>query len=206
MGIILGTIAAISAAAVSVAKSLAVVGLAVEGLKLLGNAIMGIAKALGLIKPQSNVEDLGDKALQAEADGITIDEYDSYAEYVKAVEDYDADPEKSKLIPEDIKVQKGIELTTGVLIEKFPELPVADFIEYVGKNPGYFTEGRMREIGNLIKNDGKCIANILNYMNGSEKDDLVIDRTIQSLMNIEKKVNPDFTNKIVLKDVLNLRK
>ncbi len=206
MSIILGTIAAIATAAVSVTKSLAVVGLAVQGLKTLGNSLMVVAKVLGLIKPENKIEELGDKALQAEEDGIKLENYKSYAEYVKAVEEYDVDVEKSELIPEERKILKGIELTTGVIIEKFPELPIVDFFEYAGKNPEYFTEDRMKEIGNLMKDNGKYVSDILNYMNGSEKDDFILGTTIDTLTSIEKKVNPEISNKDALKYVLNIRK
>lgn len=77
MGLILGAIGAITAAAVSVTKALAVVGLAVEGLKVIGNAIASIAKELGIIKPDRDIEEFGDRALQAEEKGITPDKYSS---------------------------------------------------------------------------------------------------------------------------------
>lgn len=66
MGLILGAIGAIVTAAVTVSKALAVVGLAGQGLKVIGNAIASIAKALGIIKPERDVEEIGDRALQAE--------------------------------------------------------------------------------------------------------------------------------------------
>ena len=74
------------AAAVTVSKALAVVGLAVQGLKIVGNAIVSIAKALGIIKPERTVEEIGDRALQAEEKGITPDKYESYEAWIKEIE------------------------------------------------------------------------------------------------------------------------
>lgn len=203
MGIILSTICA---AAVSVVKSLTVVELAVQGLKVLGNALMGIAKTFGLVKVESKVEDLGDKALQAEEEGIYPEKFLTYAEYVNAVEAFEVDPEKSKMIPEEKKVQKGIELTAGVTIERFPNLPVAEFFECVGKNPEYFTEPKIEEIGKLVMQDEEYLAEILNYIDGTEQEDSAIEKMIETLKNIEKNVNPDMSDRDALKNVLNIRK
>ncbi|MDY6294970.1 MAG: hypothetical protein SPL45_01550, partial [Schwartzia succinivorans] len=79
-----------------------------KDLLMFAQIIMGILKGLGLIKPEEDVEDLGDKALQAEEEGITPEKYDSYEEYLKAVEEFEIDPEKSKEIDEGKKLEKGV--------------------------------------------------------------------------------------------------
>lgn len=202
MGIILGTIAAIVAAATTVTKALAVVGLAVQGLKSLGNVFMSLGKALGLIKPEMKVEDLGDKAIQS---GYNPEDYDSYAEYVKAVEDYDLDPEKSQLTTEEEKITKGMELATGVTIEKYQEFPIEDFCIAVGNNQKYFTSEKMGEIAKLIQSDGQYIPNLLNYMNGTEKDSAKIQNAVETLVGVEKSVNPAISDKDAYKQVMQLR-
>lgn len=188
LSVVIGTI--VSAATV-VAKTLSLIGLAVEGLKVLGNALMGIAKAFGLIKEETKVDELGDKALQAEEEGIIPENFDTYEAYVRAVEEYDLDPEKSKKIKEEDKVQKGIELVSGVTIEKFPEAPIREFFEFAGTRTEYFTEERMFEFGELMKEDEGTLKSVLEYMNGVEKDDLEMEKAVDILAEIEKKVDPD---------------
>ena len=203
MGVILGTIAAIATAATTVAKALAVVGLAVQGLKAIGSVLTSLGKALGLIKPETKVEDLGDKAIQS---GLNPDDYNSYAEYVQAVEEYDLDPEKSKEISEEEKIQKGMELAAGVIIEKFDGFPIQEFCIAVGQNPEFFSEAKMGEIAKLIESDGKYISGILNYVNGTEKDEVKIQDTIDTLVNVEKSVDPSISDKDAFKNVLQARK
>lgn len=203
MGIILGTIAAIAAAATTVAKTLAVVGLAVQGLKTIGNVLISLGKALGLIKPETRVEDLGDKAIQSE---YNPEDFDSYADYVKAVEDYDLDPEKSKLTTAEEKIEKGMELAAGVAIEQFQEFPIEDFCVAVGQNPEYFTDAKMAEIAKLIQADGQYIPNILNYVNGSEKDGAKIQGIVDTLVGVEKSVNPRVSDKEAYRNVMEVRK
>lgn len=203
MGVILGTIAAITTAATTVVKTLAVVGLAVQGLKAIGNALINLGKALGLIKPETQVEELGDKAIQSE---YNPEDYDSYAEYVKAVEDYDLDPEKSKLTTEEEKIKKGTELAAGVTIEKFKEFPIEDFCILVGENREYFSEAKLQKLGEVMKEDGSNISSILNYVNGSEKNDKKIKEAMDTLIGIEKSVNPSISDKEAYKNVLKLEK
>lgn len=202
LGIITGAITAIATAATAVAKTLAVAGLAVQGLKAVGSTLVSLGKALGLIKPETKVEELGDKAIQSE---YKPEDYDTYAEYVKAVEDYDLDPEKSKLTTEEQKVLKGTELASGSMIEKFKEFPMQEFCIAVEKNP-FFTDAKMDEIGKLIQKDGQNIANILNYMNGSEKDSGKLQSTIDMLVDVVKKTDPSLSDKDAYRHVLEARK
>lgn len=204
MGVILGTIAAVAAAATTVVKALAVVGLAVQGLKVIGNVLTSLGKALGLIKPETKVDELGDKAIQS---GYNPEDYDSYEAYVKAVEDFDdLDPEKSKSISEEEKIKKGMELSSGVVIEKYKDFPIDEFCIAVGQNPDFFTEAKMGEIAKLMQVDGQHIPSILNYVNGSEKDDAKIQSAVDTLVSVEKATNPSIGEKEAYKSVMELRK
>lgn len=202
MGIILGTIAAIAAAATTVTKTLAVVSLAVQGLRTIGNVLTSLGKALGLIKPEIKVAELGDKAIQS---GYNPEDFDSYAEYVRNVEDYDLDPEKSMLTTEEEKITKGMELAAGVTIEQYQEFPIEDFCVAIGQNPEYFTEAKMGEIAKLIQADGQHIPSILNYVNGTEKDSVKIQTAVDTLLGVEKNVNPGITDKEAYRNVMEAR-
>ncbi len=192
MGLILGAIGAITAAAISVTKALAVVGLAVEGLKVIGNAIASIAKELGIIKPDRDIEEFGDRALQAEEKGITPDKYSSFEEWVKDIEkdDWGYDPERNKDMPPEKKILKGVEVASAVVLEKFPNLPIQDFLNVAGKNPDFFTVERMDEIGKLANSDSDAFENVVNYVTGAAKDHTTVDAASDILMDIEKIIDP----------------
>lgn len=196
-------IAGVVSAATTVANVLSVAGLAIQGIKTIGGLITSLGKALGLIKQETKVEDLGDKAIQS---GLNPEDFDTYAEYVKAVEDFDVDPEKSKKISAEEKTKKGIELAAGVTIEKFKDYPIADFCIELCKNPGVMTEGKMQEIGKLISKSPEAISSILNYVKGVEKDDSKLNDTINLLKGIEKTVNPNITDIDALRNVNALTK
>lgn len=198
-----GFIAGIVAAATSVTNVLVSVSLVLRDLKTIGNILVTLGKALGLIKPDIKVSELGDKALQS---GYNPEDYDSYLEYVDAVENYNLDPEKSNLTTEEDKLKKAMELAVGVTIEKYDNLPVQEFCIAVGENIKYFTETKIKEIGKLIQLDESNISRILNYINGTERDSKQIQRVVDTLMEVEKISNPEISEKEAYKDIIQLRK
>ena len=198
-----GFIAGIVAAATSVTNVLVSVSLVLRDLKTIGNILVTLGKALGLIKPDIQVSELGDKALQS---GYNPEDYDSYLEYVNAVENYNLDPEKSNLTTEEDKLKKAMELAVGVTIEKYENLPVQEFCIAVGENIKYFTETKIKEIGKLIQLDESNISRILNYINGTERDSKQIQRVVDTLMEVEKISNPEISEKEAYKDIIQLRK
>lgn len=197
-----GVIVAVTTAVAGVMKGLAVAGLALQGLKSLAAPLLELGKELGLIEPETDVEDLGDKAIQSD---LNPDDFDCYEEYLKAVEDYKLDPEKSKLSTEEKKIQKGIELTVGVMIDKYQEFPMGEFINMIGHNQSFFTESKMGELAIVIKTDGQSISDILHYVDGTEKNSTKIQGTVDTLLEIEKNTNPGLSDKEAFKNVMELR-
>ena len=202
MGFFSGVIVAVTTAVAGVMKGLAVAGLALQGLKSLAAPLLELGKELGLIEPETDVEDLGDKAIQSD---LNPDDFDCYEEYLKAVEDYKLDPEKSKLSTEEKKIQKGIELTVGVMIDKYQEFPMGEFINMIGHNQSFFTESKMGELAIVIKTDGQSISDILHYVDGTEKNSTKIQGTVDTLLEIEKNINPGLSDKEAFKNVMELR-
>ena len=64
----------------------------------------------------------------------------------------------------------------------------------------------MDEIGNLIKSDSDFISSIVNYINGSEKNETNLEKTIDTLVKVEKSTNSSISDTDALKNVLNARK
>lgn len=196
MGLITGIIGVITAGAIAVTKALAAVGMAVEGLKVVGNSIASIAKALGIVKPDRKVEDLGDRAMQAEEQGMKPEDYASYEAWVKAIEedDWGYDPEKNKDISVEEKVLKGVEVSSAATMEKFPEVEVSNFLGLAAKEPEFFTVERMEEIGKIAVEDIDTFTDIVNYVTGDEKNHDIVGNTVDVLMDIEKSITPEISD------------
>ena len=199
-GLIVG---ALSAAASLAVKALACVGVA----KLL----QAVGKALGLIKEEEKPEDLGDKALQAEEQGITPDKFKTYEEYANRIQNFELDPEKSKKYTPEEKMKKTTEVFTKYINEKHPDMlgTIIDLnkLATVEQNkPGYLeSDQRAVFIGEALKNDPQLAGDISRYLSGSETDTTNISNTIDKMMNIEKGANPGMSDAEAYKAVAGLR-
>lgn len=190
----------------TVVGALSSLGLAIEGLKLVGNLLMGIAKALGIIKPETEVDELGDKALQAEEEGIRPENFETYEDYVKAIEGFKVDPEKSELYTEEEKINKGIEVTSTLTAEKYPDLDVESLAIAIADSPEFFNSKVVEKLGDMLKNGTDSIDNILRYIDGSEKNIGRIDTAIDDLKNIYKSANPEVSDNMAEDMAIRLRR
>ena len=206
LGAIIGAISTIASAAVAAVKVLATVGMAIEGVKAIGGALLGIAKTLGIIKPETEVDELGDKALQAYEIGIKPENYDSYEEYVKAVQDFKTDPEKSKLYTDEQKINKGTELSYGVAMEKCPTVDFESLIK-TSENSSFMDKiGRFGELCKMAISNPNELNDAVKFINGNQKSARGIDSAISTLSSIEKQITPGISDNDACRNVLNYQK
>ena len=183
-----------------------IVGAALEKLS---TALESFFKELGLIESEDHVEEIGDKALQAEQDDlhpIKIEDFDSHEKYLAAIKEYEVDAEKSALIPKDDKLHKALEILLGAAIARYGQ-PMSDFSQIVVSNPDFYSKaGRLDEFASLIRSDPKTFAEIVNYMENknlsTEKNDAAFDKLVE----MEKKFNPDATDAEVWTAVSDMKK
>lgn len=74
---------------------------------------------LGILKPEENTEDMGDRALQAADRGITIDKFENFDDYMTKLREEPLDPEKSKKYSDTEKLVAGLGVGTVGVEEKF---------------------------------------------------------------------------------------
>lgn len=195
-------ITGIISVATSIIEGLAVAGLTIEGLKTLGNALISLGKALGIIDDATDIEELGNKVIQAEEEGIVPEKYDNYDDYMNDIDDYDVDIEKSELITEEEKINKGIETVTAASIDKFPEVGLEEFFNLAGTNEEYFTKERMNALGEKITEGMDSVEHIVGFIDGSEKNLDVIDSAIKDMVDIEKRAYPELDDKQAEENVI----
>ena len=187
----------------------AVASLAVKALTCVAvsKLVQAIGKALGLIKEDEKPEDLGDKALQAEEQGITPDKFKSYEEYANRIQNFELDPEKSKNYSTEDKMKKSMEVYSKLIAEKYPETAVdLDKLAAIEiKNPGYLTDERIKQISEMVKDDPKLIGDIVRYLSGSETDAVNISNTIDKMINIEKGTDPGMSDAEAYKAVAGMK-
>ena len=151
------------------------------------NILSGIFKGLELISPDEEIIDLGDKALQAEEQGIKPENYDTYSEYLDAIRLFEVDADKSAIIDETKKIEKGAEVITATLVENYGDVAI-DLIRLIAKNPPYFEE-RIPYFTEMQKTDPKTFSDITRYIEGKETDIDKADETLGRIYDVEKKID-----------------
>lgn len=200
----LGALLSVASAAVSV------IGSALQGLgviQAISVAVQALCKVLGIGQPEENVEDLGNRALQAEDAGITPEAYERYADYVDAIKNFKLDPEKSKEIDPEAKALKGLELNIIALQEKYPDLQIANLLSHAATSPEYFKDKeRLEQLGIIISEDPSKIDDINQFLNGEELADDKYFEIKDTLADIEKKAFPNKTSNEIDEIIQNLGK
>ncbi|BBU04604.1 hypothetical protein Q7I35_09920 [Aeromonas allosaccharophila] len=144
----------------------AVIGAISTALPKLGEALGQFAnallKGLGILKPDEDIEDHGERALQAAEQGITADKFDDFDDYVAALRSFELDPDKAEKRSRAEKLSAGIGVGTVALEKKFEQEPGAlNGIWLLPlSNPDYFTAAR---VGDLVS-EGKFSGDIFAYL------------------------------------------
>lgn len=196
-----GFIAGIVSAVSSIVTAIKAI---VPVLKAVANVVMNICQTLGLIKPEEKVEDLGDKAIQAGDEGIKPENYANYQDYVKAVQDFQVDPEKSKHITPEEKMAKALEVQANLLVEKAPELGVMDYLSLIANHTDYFTPDKTTELGKLLLSESGAVTNVAEVLNGTEKNPDKIGAAYETLAKVEKQVDPTISDNEALKRAMQI--
>lgn len=183
------------------------VKLAIGVVKDIGNATMGLAKELGII-PNKGVDEFGARVIQAMEKGICPENFATTEEWVNKLmqDDWEYDPEMSESLSQNEKVYMGIGTITAYLVDKFEQLPIKDFLLLTTTNPVLFTEDRMSAIAELILNRSNVLSVIVQYLSGSDKSKQTVEVATDTLIEIEKNINPELDDNGAYKMVLSYSK
>ena len=196
-----GIITEIISTAVSfVSKAVSILG---PALVEVANLLVGNLKPLGISENEEDAIKLGDKAIQAEESGIRAEDFDSYEKYLLTVDQFETNPEKSLKIEDEEKIQKGMEISTAVLVERYGE-SVIDLLTLVANHPDFFKD-RLSIYSEMQKKDPETFSDIARYIDGKETDLKKADETLEKIFDAEKRVDPDKTLTDLLKSIENLK-
>ena len=183
-------------------------GLAIEVAKLVGNILTEIVKALGIINPDENATDLGDKALQAEAQGIVPEKYDNYQEYLKAVQNFEIDPEKSTGFSDIEKLSKRVELIALGANEKFKNMDILPLVLVMVTvfPPVMLTGPAMSTLGTLIAKNPALMSALIGYLDGSLKNGKDLRVAQEAIVEVLRANNPNLKEEELRKQAAAYRK
>lgn len=144
---------------IDVVMAIEAVKLAVEVVKDIGNAIMALAKELGII-PNMEIDELGARAIQAMEKGIRPEKFATTEEWVNKLmqDDWGYELKVSESISTNENVCMGIGTIASYLVDKFKQLPIKDFLLLSTTNPALFTIDRMSAMAGLVLNGSKVFV------------------------------------------------
>jgi len=165
----------------------------VKALTVVAQTIIVLCKELGLIEDKSiEVDELGEKALAAEEQGIKPEQFETYEQYVKEIEKFEVTFEKAAYWNQEDKVKKGTIVATGLLLEKFGPI-VNDLLVEINKRPEYFTTDRMKVYLDLASNQDLDINEVAQYLDGEMKGLGEKKAVNEKMLEIESKIHPTMT-------------
>lgn len=173
--------------------SVAKICVSVISCQVVSKAIQAIGRALGIIKEKDQIEDLGDRALQAEEKGITPDKYSTFNEYKQALDNFELNPDKTKATSLEEKEKKFIEICVLGMKEQNPNLKVEEMITLMDKNPSLFTPERANSLGRLVVEDPNVVNDIVGFISGNERNGKSLKNGRDALVKVEMEQNPNLT-------------
>lgn len=99
-------------------KLMTVIGTTVGKLNALVSVVQAVVQLYGILKPEEKVEEIGDKAIQASEEGISMDKFDNFEAYMESLRNFDVNPERSNQIDDVTKKLSGIAVVTQGLSDK----------------------------------------------------------------------------------------
>lgn len=138
--------------------------------KVVANFANTLLQILSIFHSDENVSDMGDRALQAADQDITIEKFDNFDEYMAALRNFDLNPDLSRKYNAAEKLIAGLGVATLGIEDKFKANPgsLSDLWLFPVVNPEYFTPERIKgwlENGRTIGDIG---AYLEKHMSGEE--------------------------------------
>ena len=163
--------------------------------------LKAILEKLGIIEPEVKEDELGDKALQAEEAGIKRENFDTYDDFYKEIQNFEVDPNKSKKYSDAEKAIAATLTLAGLAEEKIGSLKTAFAAEVVSKFGANLGAERADSYSNSFKDN---LATVTKYFKGELSDDQRSSIEKQ-VVDTEKKLTPEKSGNDILREIDNVK-
>ncbi|OBU15782.1 hypothetical protein CTM88_13665 [Photobacterium aquimaris] len=164
------------------------------------NTLLAVADAViqmySILKPDEKIQDIGDKAIQASEEGISMDKFDDFDEYMASLRNFEIDPERSEKTDELTKQLTGIAVVTQGLAEKLniDGVALGNVWTLPALNPQVFTPERIK----VILDNTSNISNVVRYFENSLSPQIAYN-VEKELVAAEKQLSPDRSDEKIYK-------
>ena len=169
-----------------------------------GMVIQAVAAIVGLFKPEENIEEMGDRALQASESGIRPENFDEYDDYLDAIRNFDLDPDKSESYSPEAKKIAGMGIACKGIEEKFllQDGAMGAMSVLIAANSIYFNSERIAD----WLQSGVDIANVVDYfdnkLSAGESADILDEMIVTEQQKTDKTEQEVYTEILDVKDEL----
>ena len=184
----------------------------IKVLKTAGATLDAFAKSvefffqeLGIIPKDQSIDEIGNRALQAEQDDIKVEDFEDPNDFFKEIKDkYEVDPSIS---PED-STRKGVEISTGCAIQKFGVDTIRNFESGLVAVNGNFDKNtvidsilKSEKIIDFIKEAPNNFSLLTDFLQGKTANASLTDL----IASVAKEVAPNKSISEILSDLNSLR-
>ena len=173
----------------------------IQVLNAVAKGLTAFGNALGLFETD-DPEKLGAKRILAEEEGIEPENYDTYDEYLKAVDEFEIDEERAAEIPTEDKLVKAAPHAVEAIDYKYPEANVVEVAEGMVANPEFYDDDRFAGLAELVGNDPEKLVVIGKLLNGELEGDEFYD-AIDMIVSAEQTRHPELSSEEIKERVQN---
>ncbi|MDD6562174.1 MAG: hypothetical protein PUF06_03495 [Veillonellaceae bacterium] len=173
----------------------------IQVLNAVSKGLTAFGNALGLFETD-DPEKLGTKRILAEEEGIEPENYDTYDEYLKAVDEFEIDEERAAEIPTEDKLVKAAQHAVEAIDYKYPEANVVEVAEGMVANPEFYEDDRFAGLAELVGNNPEKLAVIGKLLNGELEGDEFYD-AIDMIVSAEQTKHPELSSEEIKERVQN---
>lgn len=172
------------------------IGLAIQVVSL---CVEIVSKITGLLRQNENIAEMGERALQAEEDGITLESCNNdYKAYMQRLRDFELDPrkahsERDKLMAGSLLLEKGLE-------ELYPKMSTADLWPIIMRSASFFTPQRLEAYAKYAKEQNMPFGESFAKFFMPPADGYVSKKIYDFVYAAEKAFNPSATPNQIQKE------
>lgn len=160
-----------------------------------------VAKICGIMRQTETVAEIGERSLQADEHGITLESCNNdYKAYMKRLREFELDPRKAEERPEDEKLLAGCEVLEKGIEALYPQMSTAAAWLVLARGASFFTPERLEAYAKMAKEQNMPFGESLGKFFMPPPDGHVGKKIFDFVYAAEKAFNPSATPNEIQKE------
>lgn len=165
------------------------IGIGESACECLTGMVQDLFKAVGVLRSDETVEEVGDRIIQAAEAGISSNDFDNFDEYKKQLDEFELDPKKSEMLSKHEKQAMGLAVLSKGLDEK-TGISSYDFYALWSVNSDFFNLQRGQAWMKLAC-ERQFDCSLINQLLDGKLDPKLKPQVVEFIDTAEKRYDPD---------------